>query len=177
MREYCFTVKFALETPTLDPEIYLDQLYEAGCDDALVGLGRPGEISLDFVREATSAKDAILGAIAQVKQVIPTARFVEVSPDLASLTDMAELLGCSRQNARKLIVDNRPASPAPIYQGQVAIWHLADVLGWLQRAKGYDIDVSLLEVAEVTKALNLVREWQRVALDWQDESVCRLISA
>ena len=36
-------------------------------------------------------------------------------------------------------MENRPVSPAPIYQGQVAIWHLADILSWLQREKGYEI--------------------------------------
>jgi len=95
-----------------------------------------------------------------------------------NLTDVAALLGCSRQNIRKLIVENRPVSPAPVYQGQVAIWHLADILSWLQREKGYDVDGSLLAVAEATRALNLLREWQRLSLDWQgEEAKFWLISA
>ena len=169
MNEYDFTLKFDLDSPSQDPEIYVDQLYEAGCDDALIGLGKRGEISLNFVREATSAKAAISRAIADVKQGIPNACFVEATPDLVSLTDVAHLIGCSRQNVRKLIVENRPVSPAPIYQGQVAIWHLSDVLGWLQREKGYEVDGSLLAVAEATRGLNLLREWQRLSLDWQGE--------
>ena len=144
----------------------------------MIGLGKRGEISLNFIREAVSVKAAILSAMVDVKQAIPTAGFVEATPDLVNLTDVAALLGCSRQNVRKLIVENRPVSPAPIYQGQVAIWHLADILSWLQREKGYEIDGSLLAVAEATRALNLLREWQRLSLDWQgEEAKSWLISA
>ena len=174
MKSYDFTLKFGLSDPGLDPEIYVDQLYEAGCDDALIGLGKQGEIALNFIREATSAKEAILSAMADVKGVIPTAVFLEAMPDLVSLTDIAHFLGCSRQNMRKLIVGNRPFSPAPIYQGQVAIWHLADVLGWLQRERAYDVDGTLLEVAEITKLLNFVKEWQLIKLDLQEEIISRV---
>jgi len=178
VNEYDFTLKFDLANPSQDPEIYVDKLYEAGCDDALIGLGKRGEISLNFVREATSAKVAISRAIADVKQAIPVACLVEATPDLVSLSDVAHLLGCSRQNVRKLIVENRPVSPAPVYQGQVAIWHLADILSWLQREKGYEIDGSLLAVAEVTRGLNLLKEWQRLSLEWQgEEAKSWLISA
>jgi hypothetical protein len=178
MNEYDFTLKFDLENLNQEPEIYVDQLYEAGCDDALIGLGKRGEISLNFIRESASAKEAMLMAIADVKQAIPDARFVKATPDLVNLTDVATLLGCSRQNVRKLIVENRPVSPAPVYQGQVAIWHLADILSWLQWEKGYEVDGALLAVAEAARGLNVLREWQRLSLDWQgEEAKSWLISA
>ena len=55
MTEYEFTLKFRLPTPDADPESYLPALAEAGCDDALVGIGQPGRIALDFTREAMVA--------------------------------------------------------------------------------------------------------------------------
>jgi hypothetical protein len=74
-------------------------------------------------KKANNHAQQIRQKIADVKQAIPVACFVEATPDLVSLTDVANLLGYSRQNVRKLIVENRPLYPAPIYQGQVAIWH------------------------------------------------------
>jgi hypothetical protein len=39
----------------------VERLAEEGCDDALVGIGPPGRLALGFVREASSAHDAIEG--------------------------------------------------------------------------------------------------------------------
>ena len=44
----------------------MDRFAEAGCDDALVGIGQPGRLALEFVREVSSAHDAIEGAIEDV---------------------------------------------------------------------------------------------------------------
>lgn len=44
-----------------------DALFEAGCDDALLGM-RNGRAFLDFDREAPTLKDAILSAIADVRK-------------------------------------------------------------------------------------------------------------
>lgn len=83
MKEYDFTLKFDLPDPNEDPDHYVDALYEAGCDDASVGIGQPGRIGLNFIREADSASDAILSAIASVKKAIPGARLIEATPDLS----------------------------------------------------------------------------------------------
>ena len=40
-------------------------------NDALIGLGRRGEISFNFIREAVSLKAALLSAMADLKQAIP----------------------------------------------------------------------------------------------------------
>ena len=49
----------------LTPEI-ADALYEAGCDDALVG-SRDGVIFADFDREAPSSAEAIISAVRQIE--------------------------------------------------------------------------------------------------------------
>jgi len=73
MTEYEFTLNFALPDPAADPSSYVDALAIAGCEDALVGLGRPGRIALHFTRAASSAPEAISSALRDVREAIPGA--------------------------------------------------------------------------------------------------------
>ena len=107
MGQFNFTLRFALGEHDADPQLFVESLLAEGCDDALIGLGRPGRIALDFTREASSADDAILSALADVQRAIPEAKLVEATPDLVGLTDIANLLGCSRQYMRNhLLLDD-----------------------------------------------------------------------
>ena len=38
MQEYEFTLKFKLPNPVTDPDMYIEVLYESGCDDAIIGI-------------------------------------------------------------------------------------------------------------------------------------------
>jgi hypothetical protein len=152
-----FTLKFSLRTGA-DPEAYVDRLYEAGCDDALVGIGRRGSIGLMFTREATSASDAVHSAIRDVKKAIPNAMLTEATPDFVGATDVADLVGCSRQNMRKLMLNCREGAPVPVHEGTPSVWHLAHVLRWLRDKKQYRISGELLDLAETTMRLNVAVE-------------------
>src|SRR5690606_27543650 len=79
--EYTFTLKFQLVDENGDPSELVERLGEAGCDDALVGIGRRGRLALEFTREANNAAEAVLSALRDVKQAIPSARLIEVAPD------------------------------------------------------------------------------------------------
>jgi hypothetical protein len=79
MKEFEFTIKFSLGDADADPETYVDRLYGAGCDDALIGIGQTGMIALDFIREANNALEAVISAIEDVKRVIPDAQLVEAT--------------------------------------------------------------------------------------------------
>ena len=103
----------------------MEVLAAAGCDDALIGLGMPGRIALEFTRESGSATEALAEAEAAVLRAIPGATLVEAAPDFVGLTDVAELIGMSRQNIRKLMLSHRPPFPLPVHDGKTAIWHLA----------------------------------------------------
>jgi hypothetical protein len=116
MNEYDFLLKFDLPGPDVDPEEFVNALYEAGCDDATVGIGQHGRVALNFTREAASAVDAVSSAIADVKKAIPKAKLIEATPDLVGLTDIAEILGCSRQNIRKLVIGHRSLFPSPVHE-------------------------------------------------------------
>jgi len=69
MKEYNFIFKFKLN-PTKDLETHLDELREAGCDDALVGCGQAGWLAMDFIRSANSKNTAIESAMEDVRIVI-----------------------------------------------------------------------------------------------------------
>lgn len=162
MNEYEFTLKFRLPDASADPERFVDALAEAGCDDALVGVGQPGRIALDFARAADSALEAISSAVRAVRQAIPGADLVEASPDLVGLTDVAELVGCSRQNIRKLMIGNPATFPVAVHEGTQAFWHLRPVLGWFSETQKRRIDRSLIEVSEATMTVNIAKETRRL---------------
>lgn len=92
MNDYEFTLKFLLPVHAADPEAHLEALGEAGCDDALVGLGQRGRIALDFTRSARSAFAALSSAVSEVRAAIPDAVLAEVSPDFVGLTDLADFV-------------------------------------------------------------------------------------
>lgn len=155
---YQFTLKFSMNVT--HPEIYawVERLGAEGCDDALIGTGRPGRMALNFTRSAPSAEAAVLSALADVKRALPGAKLLEVAPDFVGFTDIAELVGVSRQNLRKLSLAHAGSFPAAVHDGNPAIWHLAPVLQWLQIRQCYRIDPNLLEVAKIAMRLNIAKE-------------------
>lgn len=58
----------------------MDAVYEAGFDDALFGIS-VGVPFLDVEREASSAREAVIGAIAQVNRVGHGLRVLRVEPE------------------------------------------------------------------------------------------------
>jgi hypothetical protein len=91
-------------------------------------------------------------------RVIPHARLLEVTPDFVGLSDVAELLGVSRQNMRKLMVTHPLSFPAPLHEGSAAIWHLTVLLEWLITRAGYQVHQRLRDVAHVAMQINLTKE-------------------
>jgi len=77
VKTYTFDLVFALPNKSDDPESFVDALYDAGCDDSLIGLGRQGQIALDFMRQAPSKDKAVRSAIESVHKAIPGCKFIE----------------------------------------------------------------------------------------------------
>ncbi|KGC11029.1 putative dNA-binding protein [Burkholderia gladioli] len=160
--EYTFTLKYQLADDDRDPDALVERLGEAGCDDALVGIGQPGRLALEFTREAANADEAVRSALADVRRAAPSARLIEVTPDLVGLTDVADIVGVSRQNMRKLMLAHPGSFPAPVHEGSASIWHLADVLVWLQAKGSYTLARDILDVARVALQVNLAKEGRRL---------------
>ena len=161
--EYTFTLKYQLADDDRHPTALVERLGDAGCNDALVGVGQPGRLALEFTREADSAEAAVRSALADVRSAVPGARLIEVAPDLVGLTDVADIVGVSRQNMRKLMQTHPGSFPVPVHEGNSSIWHLADVLAWLQAKGGYSLDQGVLEVARVALRVNLAKERRRLS--------------
>lgn len=162
MNNYDFELIFKLPSNKQNASIYLDSLFEYGCDDATVSMGQLGIISLSFSRESISAKEAIQSAIKDVQGAIPQAKLVEASPDIVSLTDVASILGYSRQYVRKLFEKESDSfTPIPIHVGNPSIWHLSEVLTWMfdtKKVKNENVNSSLFEIASITKDVNLNKQ-------------------
>lgn len=160
-KEYTFVLKYQLADNDSDSDALVECLGEAGCDDALVGIGQPGRLTLEFTREAANADEAMRSALADVRHAVPSARLIEAAPDLVGLTDVAEIVDVSRQNMRKLMLAHPGSFPAPMHEGSASIWHLADVLTWLQ-AKGYPLAEDVLDVAKAAFEINVAKEGLRL---------------
>ena len=152
MKEYDFALNFKFANHEIDPEIYLDKLYEAGLSDAVFGIGEKGGISIDIIRESKSAYDAIYSAIQQVKSVIPDAELIHVFPDVVGVRDLSEIFECSRQNIQKFV--SKRNFPEPLYRSSQAIWYLRTVLRWFTQSSDKKIPEEITDVAELAREIN-----------------------
>jgi hypothetical protein len=48
--------------------------------------------------------------------------------------------------------------PPPVHEGSASVWHLSDVLDWLNSRGGYDINAEVVDVARSAKQINLAKE-------------------
>jgi predicted DNA-binding transcriptional regulator AlpA len=165
MDSFTFMLNFTLPDPGGDPEQYLDALYEAGCDDASVGVGQRGMIGLDFTRVARCAEEALRSAVANVRAAIPGTSLVQAGPDLVGLTQMAEIFGFSRQNMRKYATGQSGAQgafPVPVVLGDPSLWHLAEIVAWLRLNTAVQPPDDVLEVSRAAAKMNFEVERKRL---------------
>lgn len=174
MNEYQFELTFKLPQGE-DAEQYFAAL-EKSCSDAMIGTGQAGYMAFDFTRESKSAYDAIVSAVENVKKAIPKALLVEATPDFVGLTDVAELLGFTRQYMRKLMVKSGTTFPSPVHEGKPSIWHLSNILIWLKENNKYEVEDALIDVANVNKEFNLIKELSQVN-DFNQNNIRELIAS
>ena len=74
------TFTLVLEGSVSDQDRFADQLFEAGCDDALL-LERDGVYYLDFDRDAATMLDAVVSAVRDVNGAGAGVRVLRVGPD------------------------------------------------------------------------------------------------
>ncbi|WP_421548675.1 helix-turn-helix transcriptional regulator [Pseudomonas sp. QD4] len=160
--EYLFTLTYLLPADDCEVDALIERLGAAGCDDVLMGSGLAGRLALEFCREAESAQAALFSALGDIKRLIPGARLVEASPDYVGLSDIADLVGVSRQNMRKLMLTHAATFPLAVHEGSASFWHLAEVLSWLQAKGGYVLKQPMIEVARVAQHVNTHKESQRI---------------
>jgi len=169
MKTYEFKLKSSLPKPSQNPEIFVERLGRAGCTGALVGIGQARRIAFHFTRDANSALEAVLSAVKNIKKAIPEASLIEAAPDLVGLSDIADILGYSRQNIRKLMMNNLVSFPTPIHEDKTILWHLSSILTWAKDRNRYQIDERLLDVANTNMQLNIAKETAHVDVSIQKQ--------
>lgn len=152
-----------------------EALYEAGCDDALVGTA-DGEGFIDFVRVGNDFADALRGALEQVAAVgLHTTR---IEPDdLVTMAEIAERTARTRESVRLLISGERGKGgfPPPVsHHGRTRLWRWNEVAAWLG-------DVRAQECAPIIAYLNSWLEQERLQARVSDRkglrAAVRLLSA
>ena len=112
----------------IDGDKWEDRFYDAGCDDALVGLQR-GLFVLDFAREADTLTEAVESAIADIHRA--GAAIVRIEPDpLVSPSDIAERAGITRQAVSLYVNGERGEGfPTPVacVSGSRPLWKWSEV--------------------------------------------------
>ena len=172
MNEYRFTLKFEVPANE-DLEALSAYLYENGCDDAVIGIGVPGRIALNFERKSDSADKAVVSALENVKKIAPHAKLTEAAPDLVGATDIAEILNCSRQNVQKMIASRKNNFPSPAFidascGNRIALWHLSTVLEWLKENEKFD-DEALYDLASTTMTINFANKPANYKIELEDK--------
>jgi len=145
-----------------------DALYEAGCDDALLG-SRDGVLFLDFDRTSTSLLEAVLSAVADIHQAHAELWVSRVEPDdLVSAAEIARRAHRSRESIRQLIHGERGpgAFPPPIANltQRSPIWRWSDVARWFADEIG-GLDESVVSEATDLAAVNAALELKRTLTD------------
>jgi hypothetical protein len=181
MNSYQFQLVFSLHANE-DAEQYLDALFESGCDDAIMGVGKKGYLAADFTRESSSAFEAIKTAIEAISQAIPHAKLIKAGPYIANLSEMAHLFGCTKQNlskyARGESADSEPF-PCSIVSGKVDYWYVQDVALWFFKQNKLNIQKSDIEVLKAIYDLNIAIEEIRNEYDHNNDflSLVKLVAA
>ncbi len=128
-----FHFTLLIDGPDIQDDGFLDAVFEAGCDDALVG-STDGVQYLDFDREADSLSDAIMSAISNVESVsgVEVVRLADAG--LISMAEIAERTGRSRESVRLLVAGERGPGgfPPPVTdpRSRYRLWRPADVDSW-----------------------------------------------
>lgn len=162
MPRYQFTLKYRLADSATDKDALIECLGKAGCTDAVIGIGTAGRVTLAFDRDGESAEEVVYSALTAIKDALPMTELIEMTPDLMGVSEIAEVVGKSRQNIRQLMLANRDF-PKPVHESEsVTLWHLSEVLHYLRVSKGYEVNEALLDVSIMAQGVNIAKEMMRV---------------
>jgi hypothetical protein len=170
METYDFTLILDLNDHDLTDEI-LDEFYEAGLDDALIG-ETAGVVFADLSREADDALDAVLRAIKQVEDAPLGAKVIRTEPDeIVTIADIAKRLNRTDESIRLLITGQRgpgrfPAPTTRISSRRSRVWRWSDVVSWFSK---YEDSREISRMAEYSSKLALVNDLLRSREHLQNE--------
>lgn len=143
-----------------------DALFEAGCDDATIGV-KSGRVRLSFARAAPSRKAAILSAIRDVRKANIGARVLKVNDGhLVTQSEIAHRIGRTRQLVNQYVTGARgpggfPAPACRVAEG-VTLWQWCEVADWLWRNGmiGEEHRCDSRDVSAINSVLDFVQHQQ-----------------
>ena len=168
-----FTFTIIVDGPDIQSDAIVEALFDAGCDDALVGTS-DGVQYLDFDREAESLGEAVLSAVADVESVPGLSAVRLADAGLVSMSDIAARTGRTRESVRLLVVGARGPGgfPAPVTdpRGRYRLWRAGDVERWLREWLGEELEAreDHARVA-ISAALELRHHSSRIPEDRRSE--------
>ena len=161
LTEHSFTLYFDGADPRRDD--HCDAIYEAGCDDALVGSDGTG-FNAGFIRAGTSFTRAVFSAIHDLESSVPGLRVTRIESDeLVPLSVIARRTGRSRESIRLLAGGQRGPGDFPAavdyVDGPARMWSWSEVSAWFRRYEGNEPEAP--GISQFARALNGVLEARR----------------
>jgi hypothetical protein len=171
---YSFELRVDASAYAGDIENTLDQLYDAGLDDALVEWSNH-DVTIQVDREAASPGEAIVSAIAQADSVAGL-NVIRVEPsDLVSVAEIARRKGKTKQWASMIVSGKRgpggfPPS-FPLEHLSDPMWRWDDVDAWFDDA-GRQPDLAQIgRQAMLMSAINAVLDLRKLQMQAEDREV------
>ena len=131
-----------VDGPDLQDDSRIEALFEAGCDDAIVG-SVDGIQYVDFDREGPSLDRAVMAAVADVEQLAGVQVVRIADAGLASMADIAKRVGRTREGVRLLVSGARGPGgfPSPVTdpRSRYRRWRWRDVSRWFAERLGEDV--------------------------------------
>ena len=160
-----FQFTLIVDGPDLQDQPLIDQLFEAGCDDATIGC-RDGVQYVDFDREAEALDDAILSAVEDLETLEGVEVIRIADAGLASLADIAARVGRTRESVRLLVNGTRgPGNfPKPVTdpRSRYRLWRWSEVASWFKEHRGEFPAVADDELATMYNAALEIRHGRRL---------------
>lgn len=132
---------FALVLDRRPTDEELDELFDAGCDDATFGLEHGLPVA-QFDRGAATLADAIASAVRAVESVGLVAVRV-LDEDLVTLADIANRIGQSRESVRRYATGDRGpgAFPPPVNPARdgTVFYRWSEVAPWVRQHLEIDV--------------------------------------
>jgi hypothetical protein len=165
-KTYSFTLVLA-DVPEITGQVE-DSLFEAGCDDTLLG-NRDGVTYLDFDREASSLKEAIQSAIRDVFKA--GFRAIRIEPDdLVNAAEIARRVKRTRESIRQIVTGARGPGGFPPPVSSVTntspLWRWTEVAKWFADKK--IAKTAMFIEADSIRKINALLEMSRVVADLKE---------
>ena len=159
-----------VEGRDLSEQAVFDALWDAGCDDALIGVSNSVQY-LDFDREAPTLEEAVASAVRDIEQVSGLNVVRLLDQDLVSMAEIAERAGRTRESVRLLVNGERGPGgfPSPVTTPvrPHRLWQWSEVEQWLARYDAADSEPTNPAAYSIRSALSagIAYRWYTRDLD------------